>query len=134
MGNHIEIVNSIYSAFGRGDVPFVLGCLDGDVQWEYAATSACVPWLAPRRGPSGVGEFFETFARELELHRFVPKQLLAAGDTVVALVDLECTVRSTGKPLREIDEAHIWYFVPSGKVIRFRHAADTHAHWLAYQK
>jgi ketosteroid isomerase-like protein len=129
--SNVAVVGAMYEAFGRGDVPAILAHLAEDVEWEYGFNSTEVPWLQPRRGHQGVAEFFATLD-DVEFHRFEPKTLLAAGDTVVALVDLEATVRATGQPVREEDEVHIWHFA-GGKVVRFRHRVDTHQHLRAYQ-
>ena len=41
MSEHAETVNAIYEAFGRGDIPSILGRLDPDVRWEsWAGNSA----------------------------------------------------------------------------------------------
>ena len=45
---------------------------------------------------------------------------------------LDATVRGTGQRVVEVDEVHIWHFDANGKVIRFRHRADTHLHWMVY--
>ena len=124
-----EVVGRIYEAFARGDVPAILEHLAEDVEWEYGVNSTSVPWLQPRRGRREVPGFFEALAG-VELHRFVPKMFLQSGDVVVVLVDVELTVRATGRRVVEDDEVHIWHFA-SGKVARFRHRADTHQHLRA---
>lgn len=53
---------------------------------------------------------------------------------MVALFDLEVTVKDTGKRIVEQGEAHIWHFDDSGMVIRFRHCADTLQHAMALRK
>jgi uncharacterized protein len=129
---HIDTVQKMYDAFGRGDVPAILEHLADDVQWEYGVTSTDVPWLQPRRGPAEVARFFEALSA-LDFHKFQPKEFLAAGHLVVVLFDLEVTVRATGKRIVEDDEVHIWYFNEGGKVARFRHRVDTHQHLMALQ-
>lgn len=128
---HTETVQDIYKAFGRGDVETILGHLAEDVEWEYGVTSTDVPWLLPRRGKAEVAGFFQSLAA-VEIHSFQPKVILEAGSVVVALIDLEATVRRTGTRVVEEDEAHIWHFNTAGKVRRFRHRVDTHQHWVAY--
>lgn len=127
----VDTVHQIYQAFGRGDVPAILDQLAEDVEWEYGISSTDVPWLQPRRGRAQVAEFFQALAA-LEIQKFQPKAFLEGGSLVVALVDLEATVRSTGRRVVEEDEAHIWRFDAAGKVSRFRHRADTYQHWAAY--
>ena len=58
---------------------------------------------------------------------------LSDGDLVVALIDVEYTVKATGRRVTEEDEVHIWSFDASGQVTRFRHRVDTYQHLLAYR-
>ena len=67
----------------------------------------------------------------MEIHSFAPKTLLEGPGLVVALFDIEFTVKKTGKRVVEVDEAHIWHFNEEEKVVRFRHCADTHQHVMA---
>ena len=127
---HADSVREIYQAFGRGDVAAIVSHLAEDVEWEYGLNSTDVPWLQPRRGKARVPEFFQTLA-DVEIHKFDPRMLLEDGNVVVALIDLEATVRSTGRSIVEVDEVHIWHFDTAGKVIRFRHRVDTYQHWAA---
>lgn len=128
----LKKVQSIYEAFGRGDIPFIVGQMDPEVVWEYGSAPHDIPWLQTQRGPAGVTKFFESLAA-VEFHKFVPKVMLEGPDLVVALIDLEFTVKKTGRKVVETDEPHIWHFNKNGKVIRFRHAADTLQHWNAYR-
>jgi ketosteroid isomerase-like protein len=91
------------------------------------------PLLQRRQGREAVAGFFASLG-EIQMHRFVPKDFFEGGGTVVVLLDVEFTVTSTGKRVTEEDEIHVWRFDPEGKVIRFRHGADTHQHELAYSK
>jgi ketosteroid isomerase-like protein len=119
-----ETVQEMYAAFGSGDVPAILERLDPNIEWEYDASPTEVPWLQPRHGRAGATEFFTSLG-ELEIHRFEPKAILAEGNLVVVLVDLEATVRKTGIRVEELDEVHIWQFGDDGLVTRFRHRCDT---------
>ncbi len=47
--NHVETVQQMYEAFGKGDVPAILAHLASDVEWEYGVNSTDVPWLQLRR-------------------------------------------------------------------------------------
>lgn len=127
----METVQQIYAAFGRGDVPAILARLAPDVEWEYETFPNPVPWLQPLQGRDSVPRFFEVLAAQVEFQSFLPRELLAQGQTVVTLLDLEATVRSTGKRVVERDEVHIWRFNDQGFVQRFRHRADTWQHAMA---
>jgi hypothetical protein len=132
MSTNSNVVREIYEAFGRGDIPAILAKLDENVEWEYAYGPNEVPWLQPRRGRNEAGKFFESLAAT-EIHSFVPKAILEGEKVVVALVDITFTVKKTGKKVVEQDEAHVWRFNDAGKIVRFRHCADTHQHVLAYR-
>ena len=130
----LQAVQDIYEAFGRGDVPAILGHLADDVEWDYAYRAAPnpLPWLQPRRGREGAGEFFGVLRDQVEIHSFAIRALTESPGVVIALIDIEGTVRSTAKRIVERDETHVWRFDGEGKVVRFRHCADTYQHAMAY--
>ncbi len=130
--SNIKVVQDIYAAFGRGDIPAILDRLADSIEWEYGSAPNEVPWLQPRRGRAEVGKFFESLSA-LEFHNFEPKTFLEGSGLVVVLVDLEVTVNQTGKRIIEEDEVHIWHFDASGRVVRFRHCVDSHQHVTAYR-
>jgi uncharacterized protein len=123
----VETVHQIYAAFGRGDVPAILGHLAEDVDWEYGAFPNPVPWLQPRRGRAQVPGFFEALSA-VDFHSFQPLAVLGEGRTVMGLVRLEATVRATGKRVVEEGEVHVFHFNDQGLVQRFKHACDTWQH------
>jgi ketosteroid isomerase-like protein len=57
------------------------------------------------------------------------------GDTalVAAVVDVEATVKATGRRIKEQGEVHLWRFDDRGKVARFRHVLDTAQHERAWR-
>jgi uncharacterized protein len=130
MGN-AATVQEIYEAFGRGDVPAILERLADDVAWEAwpddtSAQRAGIPWLAERRGPAEVGQFFESLAG-LEIHAFEPHTMLETGDRVAAQIAIDATARETGRRFRD-EEIHLWVFDADGRVAEFRHYVDTGKH------
>lgn len=126
-----EIVRKIYEGFGSGNVPAILEHISDEVDWEYAYEETRVPWLVPGTGRAHVAKFLQTVATSLEFRYFEVKHVLEGERLVVALCDLEATVRATGKKIVERHEPHLWHFDDHGVVIRFRHAADTRQHWEA---
>jgi uncharacterized protein len=130
-----QTVQDIYAAFGRGDIPAILDKLADDVCWDHlpdggGAQRHDVPWLRERTGRDEVAGFFDALGG-LEIHVFAPTVILADGDTVVALIDEDATVRATGERFRD-KTAHVWTFGPDGRVVEFRHVADTVKHVEAY--
>ena len=69
----LETVQTIYAAFGRGDVPAIIDLVSDDVTWESwadnSAQKAGVPWLLARQGKAGAGEFFELVG-QFTIHDF----------------------------------------------------------------
>lgn len=133
--SHRHTVQEIYACFGRGDLQGILSRLAPAVDWEYAATTDEIPWLRRRNGPDEVAIFFAELAA-LDLHRFEPHALLESPDgrMVVALVNLEATVKATGRRIVERDLPHVWHFDDGGTVTRFRHGADTLQHARAIRR
>lgn len=132
MTKQTELIQSIYAAFGRGDVPAILEVLRDDVVWEYQPISTDVPWLQPRTGRAGVGAFFGAVGAELEFRKFELQTIAEAGNLVIVIVDVEAVVRRTGARFVDSDEVHLWHLDDRGRVARFRHVVDTHAHWTAW--
>ena len=126
----LEKVQSIYTAFGRGDVPAILETISPDVSWEHGAQDHGVPWLKPGRGLAHVGAFFQVVGTQLDIKHFDVQQLYAAGDQVIAQIEIELVVKATGKTVKDL-ELHHWRFGADGKVQAFRHIVDTHQHLLA---
>jgi ketosteroid isomerase-like protein len=129
MGN-VETVQAIYEAFGKGDVPAILDRLADDVAWDQDAPSYGVPIYEPGTGREHATRFFEAL-QDREFQRFEPTNFLAGGDQVAVTIDLEATVKATGKTAKAL-EIHLWTFGEDGKVSRFFHAIDRHAFVLAY--
>src|SRR4051812_25930453 len=62
MHNHLATINSIYEAYGKGDIPTILNYLSENVQWEQWSDNSCqkagVPWMQARQGRDGAADFF----------------------------------------------------------------------------
>ncbi len=60
MKNNVATVQSIYEAFGKGDIS-IIDYLADNVQWEQwadnSAQKAGVPWMQARKGKQGAFEF-----------------------------------------------------------------------------
>lgn len=121
----IDTVQGIYAAFGQGDLPAILAKLADDIDWEHDTFPNEVPWMQPLKGRDQVPRFFQALAEQVDFKDFKPTRLLADGDLVVALCDVDYVVRATAKRVVEIDEVHLWRFNAQGQVSRFRHRVDT---------
>lgn len=130
---NIDTVQSIYAAFGRGDIPAIIEALHPDAELEYGSDRGdIVPWLTPGVGRDHFARFFRVVADNLEFTRFQPLAVTAQGPWVLALISLEARVKKTGRTLTEVGEVHVWHFDAQGRVDKMRHAADTLQHARAY--
>ena len=130
--SNIATVQSVYEAFGRGDIPSILDRLAEDVSWEAwsgsnSAQEAGVPWMLARSGRAGVAEFFQAVADGLEFHSFQPTNLLEGDEQVVATISFDATAKSTGERFQD-EEIHLWTFDQDGKISALRHYLDTAKH------
>lgn len=126
---HIEMVQSLYAAFGRGDIPALLAGLHPDVDWKLNVDPAApgvkhIPDFRPFRGRADVAQFFTELARDLEFHAFTPAAFFSGGDEVLVRVHMDITVRRTGRHL-SVESIHAFKFDEQGLVTRFREYLDT---------
>jgi ketosteroid isomerase-like protein len=131
--SNVETVQAIYEAFGRGDIPAILERLDENVGWDIDLAEDGPPWLRPRRGRDGVTEFFQVVGAELEFARFEPYLIVGDGAYVVAMINLDATVKATGGSIADPAEGHLWTFDDDGMVIGLRHLIDTRKSYEAWK-
>jgi len=120
---NVQLIETVYAAFGRGDVPFIASKVRPEARWDFNVTSSDVPWHVPVSGPAEVPKFLAAFAGNVELEAFEPRQMIAAGDEVIVNIRIAYTVKRTG---RRVDEEQLhWWTVRDGKIARLRHFEDT---------
>ena len=118
---NVALIKGMYEAFGRGDVPAVLGGMDENIEW-YSAEGLANGGL--HRGPQAVAEeVFGPLMEEFESFTVTPEQFFADGDDVVAIVRYKGTGAATGKSL-DTPVVHA-FKVRDGKVALFRQFVDT---------
>jgi ketosteroid isomerase-like protein len=133
--NNISACQTMYQAFGTGDVPAILAHMADDIAFDdwtgnTAVNSGLLPNMRTRFGKDGAVAFFTALGTELEFRRFDVNNLLAGGNQVAATVSLEIFVKATGKTVRD-DMIHLWTFNDDGKAVRFLHYLDTAKHMAA---
>jgi uncharacterized protein len=127
--SNVGTMQQIYEAFGRGDIPAILERLAEDVRWEQwptgnAAQERDVPYMRGRSGREAAAGFFEDIQKDFELNSLNPHAFLEGDDRVAVLIEVDLTVRSTGKRLTD-EEIHLWEFGRDGELTGFRHFLDT---------
>jgi uncharacterized protein len=117
----LETVRGLYASFAAGNVPEVLAALSPDVHWTEAEGG---PYGGVSIGPDAVlRDVFMKLGAEWDDFRAIPHELVADGDTVVALGKYSGTYKATGKSF-EAPFAHVWKF-QGGKVTSFHQHTDT---------
>jgi uncharacterized protein len=123
MGRNIDIVKGVYAAFGRGDVPAVLGAFDPGIQWSEAENFLYADGN-PYAGPQAVAEgVFQRIVSDVDGFTLAPGHFIDGGDTVVVEGYYRGTMKSTGTRV-DAQFAHIWR-LRDGKIIRFQQYTDT---------
>lgn len=121
MTEHARMIQDLYEAFTRGDVPTVLGALAPDIQWTEAEG---FPYGGTYVGPDAVLQnVFMKLGAEWDGFAAVPREFVADAETVVALGDYSGTYKATGRSFTA-PFAHVWKF-RGGKIGSFRQHTDT---------
>ena len=120
---NVQLIQSVYEAFGRGDLAFIASRVRADARWDFNVTASDVPWHVPVTGPVEVPRFLAAFAENVELEAFEPRRFMATGNDVIVHLRLAYTVKRTGK---RVDEEQLqWWKVEGGKIAQLRHFEDT---------
>lgn len=118
-----EVVQSVYAAFGSGDVDRILEACAEPCDWRFV-TAAAIPYGGARRSRRDIGEFFAQVAAAEDIAAFEPREVIASGAHVTVLGWERCTPKQ-GTPY-ETEWVHVWT-VRDGKVVRFRGFYDSAA-------
>jgi ketosteroid isomerase-like protein len=113
MNTPTEIVQSVYAAFGRGDI-----------RWEHKG-SIGLPYMGVFQGKAAVARWFGHVAENDDVQAFEPRQFLAGPDHVTVL-GWERTRALPGGGVFETDWVHV-FEVRGGRVSRFVGCYDTAA-------
>ena len=123
MAENKTTIEGMYEAFGRGDIPFVIGALDPDVEWWEAENFIYAdrnPYVGPQAVLEGV---FVRIGNEWEWFTVTPIEVLDAGDSVVGRGHYAGKYRQTGREVKA-QFAHVFSF-RNGKVVKFQQYTDT---------
>ncbi len=121
MATNKQIVDNAYASLAAGDVPAALGAMADDIQWTEAdGFPLAGTYVGPQAVLEGVfmrlGEIGDDFT-------VVPEQLIADGDTVVALGSYRWKHKSSGEPAA-VKMVHVWT-LNDGKAVAFQQHVDT---------
>lgn len=122
--SNVRLVQELYDAFGRGDVPAVLAKLDASIAWREAEGNPYQPSGEAWIGPEAVLEsLFVRLASEWDGFAVHPRRVHGAGDVVVVEGRYTGRYLATGKEL-DAQICHVWT-LRDGKATSFQQYADT---------
>jgi ketosteroid isomerase-like protein len=119
-----QLIEDLYAAFNRGDIPAVLSYLDPQAQLHFEGP-ASVPWAGNRSGVDGWTQFFQAVGANMENVAIDMQVFAAQGDRVVCTGRYSARVRSTGKFI-DSPLVHLWT-LRNGKVVLCHELTDTAA-------
>ena len=125
-----RVVQSLFEAFGRGDLPGVLALVAEDAEWNAPGPSV-VPFYGERRGPDGAREFFVQLGSNVDFEKFDVGEFVAEGDSVVVTGSERGRVKGTGKTY-EMDWV-LLFKISGAKVTRFHCYDNTDAVAAAFR-
>lgn len=131
---NVDRIKALYAAFGRGDVSAIVEMTAEDVDWGLASDAPGIErlaWVRAGEGRAAVLGYFRGVGETMDVHAFEPVLVLGEGDSVLALIDIDFTVRPTGKRLRSREAMH-FTFDRSGRIARYRPLFDTAERVAAY--
>ena len=127
---NVELVQRIYAAFARRDIPAIVELLSPDVEWG-EPSNPFNPAGGTRRGHAGFLEWIEIGRRSEEILVLEPRKILVDEDSVAVVGFMRCRAISTGKEY-ESDFVHV-VTLEAGKVTRFLEFFDTYAAGEAFR-
>lgn len=122
--DNVSLLKSLYEAFGRGDVPAVLGAMSPQMKWHEAEGNPYMPSGEAWVGPDAVlTNLFMKLGTEWDGFTVHPKSFYGAGNSVIVEGRYTGTYKATGKRM-DAQVCHVWD-VADGKVTRFQQYVDT---------
>jgi ketosteroid isomerase-like protein len=93
---NLKLVQGVYAAFGRGDIPAVIDAMADDATIGIVGRREDAPFLGIFEGKTGGAQFFEQLGAAQEFHSFEPLRYLAAEDKVFVWGRYRWTMRQSG--------------------------------------
>ena len=122
--DNVRLLKNLYDAFGRGDIPTVLGAMSPNIKWHQAESNPYMPSGQAWVGPDAVmSNLFMKLGTEWNGFAVHPRSFHDAGDSVIVEARYSGTYKATGRSM-DAQVCHIWD-VKDGKVSRFQQYLDT---------
>jgi uncharacterized protein len=117
-----DTIGSVYEAFNRGDIPYILSLVAPNAPWHQSKT---LPWGGDYSGPEGAAEFFRKLNATMETVSFEPRENIEHGDEVFSFGTYTGRSRATGRA-----GTGNWMFrwrVQNGRIVSYMSYVDSAA-------
>jgi len=122
--DNVGLLKSLYDAFGRGDIPAVLGAMSPGIKWYQAENNPYRPSGEAWVGPDAVlNNLFMKLGAEWDGFTVHTKSFHNAGNSVIVEGRYSGRYKATGKSM-DTQFCHVWD-VKDGKIARFQQYVDT---------
>jgi ketosteroid isomerase-like protein len=122
--SNVDLIESVYEAFRRGDMASILERLDPRAELEFEGPSI-IPWAGNRHGRDGWAKFFQAIGENIEVSTLTMRPFAAQGDHVVAVGRYQALVKRTGKRI-DSPLVHLWT-IGNGRIVRCQELTNTAA-------
>ena len=129
---NINLVQDIYAAFGRRDIPAMLEKLAPDATWGMVGRPEDVPMAGIRSGKAGAIEFFRILAETQDITSFEPQRFVGGENMVFAFGRIKWIMRRNGVA-GENEFLHV-FTIRDGMVCAWRGYQDTGSLAEAYHR
>lgn len=116
-------LDTLYAAFKRGQIDFVLNSLDDDIEFISNAPIEIFPFLGHRRGKLAVAEAIKGAHAEFDILSYEPVSALVEAEQAAVMLFAHGVSRKTGRSLR-LAVAHFLKF-RNDKIIELREFMDS---------
>jgi uncharacterized protein len=127
---NIHIVQKMYFAFSKSDIPAIVAALSPEVVWT-EPDNPFNPAAGTRHGHSGFLEWAQIGNHSEDIIMLEPRQFLERDNTVAVIGYMKCRAKSTGK-VYESDFVHL-VTIKDGKITRFQEFFDTYVAGEAFR-
>jgi ketosteroid isomerase-like protein len=122
--DNVRLLQNLYEAFGRGEIPTVLGAMSPDIKWYQAESNPYRPSGEAWVGPDAVlNNLFMKLGAEWDGFAVHPRAFHGAEASVIVEARYSGTYKPTGRSM-DAQVCHVWD-VKDGKVTRFQQYVDT---------
>ena len=122
---NIQIVQQIYAAFSRGDVPGIMEHVSEELRhFGVVSEQKLLPWHIQITKKKDVPLFFQAIEASSEFTRFEPRDFAAGGDHVYCTISFDVTFKKNGKQITHDKVVHRFTF-KNDKVVEWHGTEDT---------